>query len=712
MCRIHPLSLVNGHSRLGSHCFVPPSLALTTPTAVLSGGHSPTLLCPRRLPPSKPLIGWSERVLYASQRQCSGDHCRCAELSAFAATSATMSNRYSPPPSTTFKYHDPRDRVSLSDSKPLLSESPSASPTSSPTLRPAGTLTSSSVSGGRAVYFSLNGPPSSSSSSQPWWIRIVVPLLFSFALITFACLAYVARQGTTGGGGFSVGWRGEPYGARAVTPYSRLFRAQDQASARCPASSDSSAISAHPASSPYRSSPLLKPLPEHRALLPSVCGNWILPYQQLHASMSSLAFFTSHFQQHQSFPVPQLLVFYIDTRSTTGGISDRWPILSTAFLIALLTDRAIYFEWPGHEAAYSHRNLPHMHNTTWRTVYGRWRWYEERVDMFKALQANGTAVQQWPEPPSTIGETAVLDEAAHLLHGKTHDVALLFEGDAKAYIVTELANVDALRALYPATRPVVYIQAAYGGKGLTHYLYENNNIRPALEELGLRRELAHGCAMNLLLGLNEEVERIFEPLAWPLVDPQTLTVGIQIRMGDVSMIGQDGMNEKQKADVAWMSDDGALLRHGGMFMRCAQQLADMHRTSPSQPVVYFIVSDNVHLKSLLAADYNDTLVIPTTATFVVGHTDTGDRSIYSDKSKLQPDAANRYLQVAAGEQWLLGWTDYMVIDQAGGGFGRSAALRSLRVGRAWDGKKSGRQRCDGDTGFLTTKDWVSLGHKY
>ena len=34
------------------------------------------------------------------------------------------------------------------------------------------------------------------------------------------------------------------------------------------------------------------------------------------------------------------------------------------------------------------------------------------------------------------------------------------------------------------------MQAAYGGKGLTHYFYQNDNLRPALEQLGLRRELA------------------------------------------------------------------------------------------------------------------------------------------------------------------------------------------------------------------------------
>ena len=618
-----------------------------------------------------------------------------------------MNGRYSPQ-LTTLKYHDPRDRLSLSDSKPLLSYSPSVSPSSSPTLRPAGSLTSSSSAlVGRSAQFSLHpSPPTSSASSQPWWIRIVVPLLFSYALFTFACLAYVASQGTTGGGGFSVGWRGVPYGQAVDTPYSRLLFQAQQASSPCPASSELTA------SSPYRPSPLLKPLPEHRALLPSVCGGWLSSYQQLHASISSTAYFTSHFLQHHSFPVPQLLVFYIDTRSTTGGISDRWPILSTAFLIALLTKRAIYFDWPNHDAAYSHPNLPHMHNTTWRTVYSRWRWYEERLELFNTLQSNGTAVMLWPEPPANVAETVVLDEAAHLLHGKTHDVALLFEGEPKAHVVSELAGVEALQALYPANRPVVYVQAAYGGKGLTHYFYDNSNIRAALERLGLRRELAHGCAVNVLLGLNEEVERIFEPLARRLVEPHTLTVGIQIRMGDVSMIGQAGLTDKQKADVAWMSNDEALLRHGGMFMRCAQQLADMHRTSPTQPVVYFIVSDHVHLRTLLAGRYNDTLVIPTTEPFVVGHTDTGDRSLYSANSKLQPNAANRYLQVAAGEQWLLGWTDYMVIDQAGGGFGRSAALRSLRLGRAWDGKMSNRQRCDGDTGFLTTKDWVALGHKY
>ena len=70
----------------------------------------------------------------------------------------------------------------------------------------------------------------------------------------------------------------------------------------------------------------------------------------------------------------------------------------------------------------------------------------------------------------------------------------------------------------------------------------------------------------------------------------------------------------------------------------------------------------------------------------------------------------RYLQVAAGEQWLLAWCDYLVIDHMASGFGRSAALRSLRVGRAWDGRA--HHRCDGDSGYLTVTEWEQIGHKY
>ena len=214
-----------------------------------------------------------------------------------------MNGRHSPPPTTNHhRYHDPRDRIS--DTKPLLlSDSPATSPTSSPTLRPAGTLTAPI---GRSVHFSLNGAPAGQSpvgsALLPWWARAVVPVLFVCVLATFGCLAWVVSQGTTGGGGYSVGWRGLPYGAVA-TPHSRLFRATSAASSPCPADSLSAPTS------PYRPSPLLKPLPEHRALIPSVCGSGLADYQRLHASISSPTYFTSHFLQHQSFPVPQLLVF-------------------------------------------------------------------------------------------------------------------------------------------------------------------------------------------------------------------------------------------------------------------------------------------------------------------------------------------------------------------------------------------------------------------
>ena len=261
---------------------------------------------------------------------------------------------------------------------------------------------------------------------------------------------------------------------------------------------------------------------------------------------------------------------------------------------------------------------------------------------------------------------------------------------------------------------MAYVTAAYGGKGLTHYFYQSAGLRAELEGRGLRQALAHGCMVNAVLGLSEEVQRKFAPFAQRLRAPDVLTVGIQMRLGDAAMIGQKGLTDKHRADIAWQSDDERLLQHATSFLRCAAQLVALHSTRAAHPSLYFIVSDSARLREVLIARLNASatpvMIIPSGGEFRVGHTDSGDKSLYSDTSALRVEEVASYLQVAAGEQWLLGWCDFLVIDQGASGFGRSAALRSLRVGRAWDGRA--HHRCDGDTGYLTTTNWEQLGHKY
>ena len=260
---------------------------------------------------------------------------------------------------------------------------------------------------------------------------------------------------------------------------------------------------------------------------------------------------------------------------------------------------------------------------------------------------------------------------------------------------------------------MVFVTSAFGGKGLTHYFYQSEALRRELEARGLRQALCHGCMINLVLGLSEEVKGRFAPFAARLRSPDVLTVGIQMRMGDAAMTGDSALSAQHKADIAWQNDDGRLLQHANSFLQCAQQLVDLHSTRPQQRVLYFVVSDSARLRGLLTRHLSanlSLLIIPSDGEFRVGHTDSGDKSLYHQASALRKEEVSRYLQVAAGEQWLLAWCDYLVIDHTASGFGRSAALRSLRVGRAWDGRQ--HRRCDGDTGALTVKEWELIGHKY
>ena len=460
--------------------------------------------------------------------------------------------------------------------------------------------------------------------------------------------------------------------------------------------------------------PALKPTPERLATLPSRCGNWMVDYGSFHASVSSGRYFVEQLNATGTVPVLPLLVYRVDPKARLGGISDRWPPLSMAMLVALLTRRAIFIDWPGYDAAYTHVHLPYLVNTTWLEVYGKWQWYRANADAVKTALTSGSPLPTPPVYDPANPPTVPVDDT---LDTGTHDNGLTFPHSQlvpDGYIVIEkLTSLDEIRRYYQPSKPVVYATQAFWSKGLIRKFYVPGGMRDVMHGLGLRENVCHGCMINFLLSINRAVMRMFAPFALQLRASDVMTVGMQIRMGDASMTGLEGLSEKNKADLAWQQDDTRLLQHAHRWTDCAQQLLAVHATHANQSTRLFLVSDNTRVRSLLQQEFGDRLlVVPTgSSEFPIGHTDTGDPKLFNaSRSTLQLERAGQYLRVAAGEQWILAYNDWLVIEHEGSGFGRSASFRSVKAGHTWNGR--GRYRCDGEEGVLTVKDFDSFGHRY
>ena len=476
------------------------------------------------------------------------------------------------------------------------------------------------------------------------------------------------------------------------------------------------AVSRNPALA-FLPHPALKPTPEFLATLPSRCGHWMSSYIAFHNSVASGAFFLDGINRTGEVPIPPISVYRVDPAKRLGGISDRWPPLSTAALVSVLIGRALFIDWPGYEAAYTHVHLPWLVNTTWRDVYWQWTWYKENVAAVKAALSSGLPP---PSPPPLLNQSALVVPEADVCDTGTHDNGLTFRQSSPAVVIEDLKSSAELREHYRPHVPVVWMTQEFWSKGLITKFYVSE-LRWELWTMGMREATTHGCMINLFMALNAEVQALFAPYALRLRSPGQMTVGMQIRMGDVAMTGKGQLSEQNVKDVSWQEDDQMLARYITAWTRCAQQLIDLHaipdpsHSSHPLPTLLFLVADSVRVRSLLQAELGEKLlVVQPGGVMKVGHTDVGDPLLFNgSRTALAKESAGDYLRMAAGEQWLLAYCDYLVIEHLGSGFGRSASFRSVKVGHTFNARSGRRCDAEGDEGGpLMVKDFDSFGHRY
>jgi hypothetical protein len=343
----------------------------------------------------------------------------------------------------------------------------------------------------------------------------------------------------------------------------------------------------------------------------STCGNaWQEKYAALHANALEQ---TS----------PRILVF--DTNGN-GGYADRLTGLMTALLLAIISDRALVLDWPGHEAALS---MPRL----------------------------------------GAGAELLLRRARAAAPGEVRRLSWLNANRRKLQAEMVGASMD---TLWPER--VVELRS---NRGFTQQLLAAPVHAAAALERGLTPVNAQfGCLFNFLLRPTEAALRPLAPFFASVGDARYVTVGVHVRTGDAAF--EKKRNKKAASPAASPApDDGEqeqdlhergrqLYASHEFILKYAEQLATSlaqrsSLTPPPKPRI-LLLGDSVAFRQYAAAVHGEErLLLPNSS---VGHI-----------AKQAP--SETALLGAIGEHWLYSHAQAFVYSSHSG-FPRTAAARALR----------------------------------
>eukprot|EP00887_Chlorella_sp_A99_P002550 scaffold6.g2550.t1 len=337
------------------------------------------------------------------------------------------------------------------------------------------------------------------------------------------------------------------------------------------------------------------------------CGTWQTRYAGLHARVLS---------RHE---VQRYVV-----AAGTGGLADSLVGAITLFYFALLTDRAFQLDMGnGQQYAWGFR-APRV-NWTYGGPVG------PRVLRLR-LQPRGA------------------------------------QGSAAAQALYDAFGSGDLRAVEPDTHSLHITSNA----GLLLRLFSNPHHREQLHSWGLRPETAFGCACHFLFGEpTEAVQAAYAAEFAALTVPGTVTIGIQIRVGDSVFKG---------------GGEDAEAAHYSAFFACADEVAA--QLPAGRRVAWYLVSDSLALRraAVGALGRNRTIVTRTDDVQIL-------HSRYSGlDGSISLEARRDGFRAAVAEQWLLGLTHYQLIS-GWSGFGRVAVARGMRWASAFAFRHNEPRNC-------------------
>ena len=338
-----------------------------------------------------------------------------------------------------------------------------------------------------------------------------------------------------------------------------------------------------------------------------------------------------------------------DCRVGNGGLADRLTGLMTVLLIAILTDRALVLNWPGHEAALT----------------------SPRLDL-----------------------TSLLPHASRADPAESRQVRWLNGNRVKLHAQLESRPLD---ELWPE-RVLVF----QSNRGFTQQLLAGR-LWDAAAERGITSENAQfGCLFNFLLRPTAEALAPYGGLADALGDGGRYTVGLHVRTGDATWDAERGA----AGDAALLSRGAELYAKHAFMFEYAARLVDARPDTTLRPAL-LLLGDSKALRRYAAERHGDILLENNNGT--VGHivrqavgphrrrhscrsraTRERTRSalafppppasprLPAFHSRLRaPSHSQGALQSAVAEHWLYGAADVFAYSSHSG-FPRTAAARALR----------------------------------
>lgn len=320
-----------------------------------------------------------------------------------------------------------------------------------------------------------------------------------------------------------------------------------------------------------------------------------------------------------------------------SGLADRLIGVSTSFLFAVLTDRVFQIG--------NRHQLPFL-ETIFTSPHINW--------------TRGTDEEWLLDPLRDI--TAIRNyEQSILSQGKYNAVNTINQYKLQdAFLRQDISHLF-------GTSENVFISI---NRGKTIRIFENVHYKEKLAAMGLSSYTAFGCLIHYLFTPRPEIFIPVLPQLRALVNYSSphnsgstgtqvwpaLRIGIHIRTGDRHLMSYDHA-----------APGLASFHH---HFDCATQIETFARASPTQPVVWYLLTDSPQLRKEAVEKYGDKVL--TSLTSRIEHS-AKEPSVCTHDCTV----SHAGFQTAAAEWYLLGLCEYFVISEWSG-FGRSAAFRSLR----------------------------------
>ncbi|GAA5951540.1 hypothetical protein JCM3765_005964 [Sporobolomyces pararoseus] len=312
---------------------------------------------------------------------------------------------------------------------------------------------------------------------------------------------------------------------------------------------------------------------------------------------------------------PKFISYHCEKGMNCGGLGDRLLGMTSAFFFGLITQRSFLGEWQS--------PIP--------------------LDVvFDSPAVNWSHSSFTSSRHPVLGQQTLVDQAAELdiIHFDRLSVDSTFGSTSwnpkrgkswtKGFEKRDIAY---------ASNWIKF----FTNRGMIYRSFSYKHLQKSIDKLGLKPTTAFACINQYLFRPKPPALNLISEYTSVLSLPSVFSVGIHVRTGDRSM--KDSEYDKINT----------VKRHS-QFFRCARELGETY-ASPSQQIVYYLVTDSANLKAdaqrTLGTKLVTTNMIPQHVHQKAGHVD----GVFS----------------AVVEDWILSKTDMMVATQDSG-FGKLASF--------------------------------------